>query len=324
MSQLQYLKAAQYKLWDDFVERSPQGAIYAKSWYLQALQCPFQLLVVLEEEAIIAGIALTKNGRGDYANPYLGKYLGVYYTHFDGNEYTQETKRRKATQLLLSALTKLPSFDYFFHPNFTTYLPFYKQDFDNRLRYSYWIHLKPQSLADIEAQFHSKLRSEIKFAQKQKYQLTTDIDIPSFYEICEQTFLQKGIKFPFTIAFFEHYCQSLMDLGILKLMGIQNESGQLMAAIGLLVTPKVTTLILSGIDKNHIQRGANELLIKKGLRLAKEQSDWFDFEGSMIPEIESFYRKFGGAYKPYMTIFKVSATQLLIGQLRKWVSRRRG
>lgn len=318
MSQLQYLTTAQYPLWDDFVERSPQGAIYAKSWYLEALNCPFQLLAVMKEDKIVAGIALTKNGRGAYANPYLGKYLGVYYADFDGNKYTQETKRRKATQLLLTALIKLPTFDYFFHPNFTTYLPFYQKNFDNRVRYSYWINLKAQSLAAMEEKFHSKLRSEIRFAQKQNYQLTRDITIADFYKICQQTFLQKGAKFPFTTAFFEHYCQSLMELGVLKLMGIQKESGQLMAAIGLLVTPKVTTLILSGMDKNYIQRGANELLIKEGIQLAKKESEWFDFEGSMIPEIEAFYRKFGGDFRPYMTVYKVSTQQFLLGQLRRW------
>jgi len=318
MSQLQYITSAQYALWDDFVERSPQGAIYAKSWYLEVLQCPFQLLAVINGERIIAGIVLSKNIRGDYGNPYLGKYLGVYYDDFAGNEYTQETKRRKATQLLLTELDKLPTFDYFFHPNFETYLPFYKKDFDNRLRYSYWINLKSQSTAEIEAQFHSKLRSEIKFAQKQNYQLTEDISIATFYQICEQTFLQKSAKFPFTLSFFEHYCHRLIDLEILKLMGIKNKEGQLMAAIGLLLTPKVTTLILSGMDKRYIQRGANELLIYEGIRLAKAQSNWFDFEGSMIGEIESFYRKFGGEFRPYMTVYKVSTTQFLVGQLRKW------
>ncbi len=321
MSQLQYLTAVQYPLWDDFVERSPQGAIYAKSWYLQALNCPFQLLAVMDGERIIAGIALTKNGRGEYANPYLGKYLGVYYAEFDGNFYTQETKRRKATELLLSELVKLPTFNYFFHPNFETYLPFHKNDFDNRLRYSYWINLKAQSLSKIEEQFHSKLRSEIKFAQKQNYQLVTDIDIASFYKICKQTFLQKSAKFPFTAAFFESYCQQLIDLEILKIRGIKNEAGQLMAAIGLLRTPKVTTLILSGFDKKYIGRGANELLIYEGIQLAKKQSDWFDFEGSMIPEIESFYRKFGGAFRPYMTVYKVNTRQFLVNQLRKLIRR---
>ena len=91
-----------------------------------------------------------------------------------------------------------------------------------------------------------------------------------------------------------------------------------MAAIGLLIRPKVTTLILSGMDKNYSQRGANELLIYEGIRLAKEKSNSFDFEGSMIAEIESFYRKFGGDFRPYMTVYKTTTKQFLIGQLRKW------
>lgn len=319
MSQLQYLTAAEYALWDAFVEASPQGAIYAKSWYLEALQCPFQLLVVMNRAEIVAGIALTKNGHGDYANPYLGKYLGVYYADFQGSSYTQETKRRKATELLLTEIIQLPTFDYFFHPHFETYLPFYKKDFDNRLRYSYWINLKDQSLAEIEAKFHSKLRSEIKFAQKQNYELTTDVNIDSFYKICLQTFTQKANKFPFSISFFETYCQRLLDLKALKIIGIKNGEGQLMAAMGLLLTPKMTTLILSGMDKKYISRGANELLLYEGIRLAKEQSATFDFEGSMIPEIESFYRKFGGDYKQYMTVYKRSTKQFLKGQLKRWL-----
>ena len=91
--------------------------------------------------------------------------------------------------------------------------------------------------------------------------MTEDFSIATFYQICEQTFLQKSAKFPFTLSFFKHYCQRLIDLEILKLMGIKNEKGQLMAAIGLLIRPKVTTLILSGMDKNYSQRGANESFI---------------------------------------------------------------
>ena len=99
--QLRYLTIEEYPLWDNFVDLSPQSSIYAKSWYLQILQCPFQILVVIKNAQILAGLVLTKNSKKHYANPLLGKYLGVYYADFQGTNYNQESKRRKLTHLLL-------------------------------------------------------------------------------------------------------------------------------------------------------------------------------------------------------------------------------
>jgi len=190
--QLKYLKADEYSLWDDFVDSSPQRTIYGKSWYLTALQCPFQILVIIQRQQILAGLVLTKDGRKNFANPYLCKYLGVYYANFKGTAYNQETKRRKITNLLLTELTQKSTFNYFFHPQFTTYFPFYLKNFDSRLRYSYWINLKDQSIAQIKANFHSKLRSEIKVAEAQSFSITRDIPAAVFTKICQKTFLQKG------------------------------------------------------------------------------------------------------------------------------------
>lgn len=318
--QLQYLTVADYLLWDDFVDNSPQNTIYGKSWYLATLQCSFQILAVVENQEILAGIVLTKDGRNHFANPYLGKYLGIYFADFKGTTYNQETKRRKATNLLLTKLTKLPTFNYFFHPQFTTYFPFYLKNFDSRLRYSYWINLKDQSLATIRANFHTKLRSEIKFAEQQHFQITQTISIDTFVYICQQTFLQKGAKFPFTISFLKNYCQELVAKKILQLTGVKDEQGRVMAVVGILRTPQTSTLILSGFDKNVMQRGANEYLIYDSIQRAKRQSDFFDFEGSMIQEIESFYRKFGGEYTPYLNVYKNSMKQFLLNKLRTWYS----
>ena len=319
--QLQYLMVADYPLWDTFLDTSPQSTIYGKSWYLQTLQCPFQILVVRGNQQILAGLVLTKNVRNQYANPLLGKYLGVYYANFSGTAYNQETNRRKITNLLLTAITKLPSFNYFFHPQFTTYFPFYLKNFESRLRYSYWINLKDQTFETIVANFHSKLRSEIKFAQQQTYQITQDISIDTFVAICQQTFLQKGAKFPFSKAFLAAYCQQLLATKTLQLNGIKDKKGRVMAVVGILVTPKTSTLILSGIDKKIIQRGVNEWLIAHCIQRAKNKSDFFDFEGSMIPAIESFYRKFGGEYTPYLNIYKNSTWVFLLEKLRFWYRR---
>lgn len=316
--QRQYLTSTHYALWDTFVDNSPQSTIYGKSWYLAALQCPFQILVILANQQILAGLVLTKDGRNHFANPYLGKYLGIYYANFKGTAYNQETKRRKLTDLLLAEITKLPTFNYFFHPQFATYFPFYINNFESRPRYSYWINLKDQSLVEITAKFHSKLRSEIKLAEQQKFKITTDISLDIFVNTCQQTFLQKGAKFPFKLSFLRNYCEKLLERKVLQMSGIKDQQGRIMAVVGILKTPQTSTLILSGFDKRIIQRGVNELLLYHCIQVAKKQANFFDFEGSMIPTIESFYRKFGGDYTPYLNIYKNSTRQFLLEKLRFW------
>ncbi|MFK7978670.1 MAG: GNAT family N-acetyltransferase [Saprospiraceae bacterium] len=287
------------------------------------MQCPFQILVVVKNQQILAGLILTKDGRGNFANPYLCKYLGVYYASFVGTPYNQETKRRKVTNLLLTEITQKPTFNYFFHPRFTTYFSFYLKNYESRLRYSYWINLQDQPLAQITANFHSKLRSEIKIAQAQSFSIVNDVSVNVFTQICQKTFLQKGHKFPFTIPFLNNYCQQLLDRKALQLNGIKDEKGRVMAVVGILITPQTNTLILSGFDKQLIQRGANEYLVYHCIQQAKKQADFFDFEGSMIPVIEAFYRKFGGEFRPYLNIYKNSTRQFLSEKLRFWYRRLR-
>ena len=63
-------------------------------------------------------------------------------------------------------------------------------------------------------------------------------------------------------------------------------------------------LILNGIDIDNNIRGANALMIHESIKLLKSEGvEIFDFEGSMLPGVEQFYRRFGGKLVPYMRIW---------------------
>ena len=316
--QLHYLKKVEYSQWDAFVLSSPQCSIYGQSWYLEALQRPFEILVVREKATIYGGIVLTINRAKEYANPYLGKYYGIYYADFEGSPYNQESKRRKVTEYLLPELKKLPSFDYFFHPKFETYLPFYHQGYENRVRYSYWLDLKNQSIDQLWENFRPKLRTKLRKADQQGFQLIKAIDFEDFFSIYQQTFTQKNTKFPFTYDLLKRYYDLLSERSALQLIGLKNNQGLLVAVAGLLNFERVTTLILNGFDKKASASNVNEWLLYQVILQAKEQGDYFDFEGSMLPTVEPFFRKFGGTYTPYLNIYKYSFGKIVYGELRRW------
>ncbi len=302
--QLSYLNEDQFEAWDKFVDQSPQATIYGKSWYLRTLQCSFKILVVKDKKETLGGVVLAKNALGLYANPFLCKYLGVYYKNFKGTGYNAETKRKKISKLLLTELSKIRSFNYFFHPTFKNYLPFYWKQFSSQVFYSYWIDLQHQSLDQVLANAHGKLRAEINFARKREDVIISDIDFEAFYTLCEKSFSQQKKKFPFSNFFLKTYCITLSQRKAFQSFAIKNKEAEIMAVAGLVYDQNATSLLFNGVDRQTIRRGANELLIFECIKFAKIHSAFFDFEGSMLEPIDSFYRKFGGKQVPYYRIYK--------------------
>lgn len=307
-----YLEKSDYNRWNEFVTHSPQSTIYGKTWYLEVLQCPFRILVVKEQGVILGGIVLTKNPLDWYANPYLCKYLGVYFSQFSGNKYIVETKQKRVTERLLLELKQFKTFDYSFHPTFKNYLPFYLKNFSAKVAYSYWIELKHQSIEQIQANMYGKLRSEIKFALKQEYQIDYGIDFDTFYAIQEKTYLRKGGKSPFKKEFLHNYTKALTQKKAFQSFAIQNQAKEVMAIAGVIYDQQATSLVINGFDPKYIQRGANELLIFECIKFAKKHSNSFDFEGSMLKSVDSFYRKFGGEHVPYLKVYKNSILNFVL------------
>jgi len=63
--------------------------------------------------------------------------------------------------------------------------------------------------------------------------------------------------------------------------------------------------LLGGYDYESRHHGAGALAVWEAIKYAKELGlKYFDFEGSMVPEIERYFRGFGGELTPYYRINK--------------------
>jgi hypothetical protein len=62
---------------------------------------------------------------------------------------------------------------------------------------------------------------------------------------------------------------------------------------------------MGGYGSEHKHHGAGPAAMFAAIRHAKKQGlAIFDFEGSMIPPIERYFRGFGGLLTPYLTVNK--------------------
>lgn len=73
--------------------------------------------------------------------------------------------------------------------------------------------------------------------------------------------------------------------------------------------------ILGGYDRQNSHHGAGALCIWEAIKEMKQRNvKVFDFEGSMVPAIESFFRGFGGTLTPFYQVKKTP----LINIYRSW------
>ena len=78
--------------------------------------------------------------------------------------------------------------------------------------------------------------------------------------------------------------------------------------------------LAGGGDPELRASGAHSLILWEGIRFTAQYTDLFDFEGSMIPGVERFFREFGAIQTPFFTITKGNLSLLYKAWLKltKW------
>jgi len=317
--EIQILHIDEYDRWERFIDKSPQQSIYVRTWYLDALDIQYKILVAVEKDSIKGGIILTKNELKLYGNPLFVKYLGICFDAFDGSAYTIETNNRKVLKAIIPHIQKYRTFDYTFHQSFRNHLSFYWGGFHQATQYTYLMPLAERSPEEILGNVNSRMRNKIKKAiADSNLTLDHDVDFDSFYAVNEKTFLRQGGKMPIKKDRLEKLICVLQEHNAVNLMGVRNEANELLCVLGLFHDDRTAYLILNGFDPDKIVTGSNELLVFSAIKLAISKSlTTFDFEGSMLRTIESFYRQFGAELTPYYNIWNPSIVQGLKNMLVK-------
>jgi len=300
---LKYLKEQQFNNWNTFVDNSSQCSIFTKTWYLDALQVDYDILVVEEKGTTKAGIVLAKNEINTYANPMLDKYLGILFLDSNGNVHKNISNQYKYIELLTKELKKIKSFDYYFHPEFDNWIPLSWEGFTQQTRYTYRIDNLKNTVEDIEKKYHSNLKNDIKNAIKNNVIIKQNIPFEELWSVVDKTFLRQGSKSPFKKEKLEHFVDTLRKQDSFVSFGAYDIDNNCIAVLGIAYEKKSSYLLLNGIDIDRQIRGANAYIVDESIKYFHDKCDYYDFEGSMLNGVEQFYRRFGGELTPYYRIW---------------------
>jgi len=304
--------------WDEFVTNSPQGCIFCRSWWLEAV-CPgqYEILLVRCGPGILAGMPIHRSRKWGFDAIYmppLTQTLGVLLHPSASDNYEKNlSAEMDILGVLVKAIPKVSVFNVSYHYNFTNWLPFYWAGFRQTTCYSYAL----EDLSDLEKVFAGFAHSKRKNIKKAESVVEVKEDLPptDFYANHVLTLGKQGSRIIYSSSLFRRLHAATEQRNAAKTWYAVDKDGHMHAAIFVVFDAKSAYFLISTIDPDYRNSGAATLLVKRAIEYLAPHTRRFDFEGSMIEGVENSFRRFGARQVPYFAITRSNAA---MAQLLAW------
>jgi hypothetical protein len=301
---LRYLRPDEYAMWDALVSVSAQGNVFCRSWWLKALPGDVRILGYFNHGRLVAGIPLSFERRLGLEICILPKLVHTWGVVIGTDEGKNGISREmQILKIFAGKLSQQRVFVQSFHPSLSNWLPFLWNGFRQTTLFSYVL----EDLSDIGrlwSEIDSNVRRDIRKAEKNGITIIPcDSDLVA--AVARKTFSRQRKTLPYT----EDYLRRL------SVAAQNNDAGACFVAVDKQGRPHATAFfawdtkraygVAGGADPELRTSGAGPLLHWHILKFCAERTRAFDFSGSMIEGIETFFRGFGGRLVPYNQILKL-------------------
>lgn len=298
--------------WDDFVDKSPEGTFYHKSYWLlnnigsnfkSAQEYKLYYLCDANNNWIAAFYIPTskKFGMNFIVMPHMTPFGGVMISP---NIHKLTISKRIANikeinELFIKELKKEKLLYYSFSPEHTDMQPFIWNKYITSIRYTYRLSLLDEKILWSNLQEKTSVNKGNKSNVTVKWGFHEYLD--TYFELNDKSFNSQNI------SNFDNELTKRLLIELNKnnncIIGIIfDENNKAIGGCVLAYDNKRAYYIMGGISRDN-NFGMSYLLWETILYTKNILNlDTFDFEGSMIPSIEKYFRKFGGELTPYYSL----------------------
>jgi len=259
---------------------------------------------------LIGGFVLWKKsylGLTIYRNPPLTPYIFWIKPPESNKLVTIQTYYKNILETLAKFFgKKLKNIIYVsFPPTIIDFQPFLWKGFKASPRYTYCLELK-YSTDTLKSFMSPERRNDIKKAIKDKLYcvpINNKDRKKTALELILKTFKRQNKKID--IRIFENVIFEFLNTETGFGFITYNKNEEPLATSICVYDSKTAYYILGGYDNDNKHHGAGALALWNCIIEAKKKNlKIFDFEGSMIPNIEKYFRGFGGKLTPYFSVCK--------------------
>jgi hypothetical protein len=293
--------------YEDLLARSPQSSIFAHRWWLDAVAPgSYDILELVHNDEIHAAwpiVYLTRDDARHVYMPPLTQKLGILFAPAGARTTELLSLNQKRSGELIDRLGPIVTLQQNFHESFTDWLPFYWRGYGQTTRYTYVL----ENISDQKVLWDGMRpnhRRDIRRAARLGIRIKDDLELPKFLELNRKTFARQG-KQPLAsddvIYRVDTACRS--NAGRKIFAGVDPQ-GKVHAAVYIAWAGDTAYYLMGGSEPELRQSGAQVLVLWEAISFAGSVAQRFDFEGSMLPQIERVFRGFGATQVPYFSISK--------------------
>jgi len=291
------------------------GNIFNELDWLKIFGNNLKLFGIYENEKIIGGFYLYRDkklGLNIYKNPPFTPYVGPIL------QTTINTKkRRKIVSLLANFINKLPYsvISFLLNKEINDVIPFIWKKFKTTVHYTYIVKLE-NDIEKIFEKMSKDRRNDINKAIKDGLIVKNVNNHTIIKNLINKTFLRqkKKINQIYLNKILFDFAKNNNSFGFTV---IQNNRP--IAASFCIYDKTSAYYLLGGYDEKNRHHGAGALCLWESIKYAKKMGlKHFDFEGSIVPQIEKYFRGFGGELTPY---YRINKAKILLEIILKFFKR---
>lgn len=273
--------------WDACISKHPNGLIYAQYDYLDHMCDHWSGLVVGDYEAIMPLPWRRKYGFRYYYIPPFIQQLG----------FIGDTSLLRSLQEEL--IQKIRGYAWYgdLHLNFSNHVLASELHCKNRTNFIIDLN---RSYFEIYKDYHPDLKNLIYKIPQEHFQYSSDHD---FKQVIDRYQQQYGQRMPHLSAHdfirLGELCKFYNERKQCIIRSTQSVDGQVLSETLLLRDQRRIYHLLNTTFPKGRDLHSNHWLMDQILREYANHDLIFDFEGSDLPGVKSFYKKFGGHVQPY-------------------------
>ncbi len=280
--------------------------VYMQPWWLNIVAGDSWDVLFAERGGNIQGVWVYVTQKKKYGKvitiPVLSKYHGIKFFYPENQKRDKKYSfELRVTADLQKQLPKVKSFNQTFSPSFSNHLSLFWSGYEQTTKYTYLLESDIYTKEELWNGFSESTRRQIRKSEKTLViRKGDDVDVLS---VNQALFKRKSMMLPFD----KHVVTDLVQGSVNREQGIVLNAilNDKVVASAWFIWDKSTMYYQGGSTYDEFtDSGAMSLVLWSAIILAQEKKLSFDFEGSMIPSIERFFRGFGAKQTPYYFLKK--------------------
>jgi len=309
------LDSSEHDAWDAFAAGDGGGTIFHTAWWHRAWGADVEIYASRVGDGPLAGgIALhTERYLGVRAvrrpplTPFNGPVVAPSSKSKRSSRYSQN--RRRVSEIMASC-PRLGLYDFVLPPGVDDLMPFIWNGYSTSAKYTYVI---PASEKDLwEEGMSNRNRRTLERAredvEREGHVLVTDPPATEVAELLEGTAEVKGFASRRSTERLPAWWDAVSSRDSGRLYLLRDPDGRPACATVLVWDARSAYYIAGGMRRDlRGESRLNFVLIDRMIRDAHDLGRDFDFEGSIVPGVELFFRRWGGELRQETRLVKIPA-----------------